>query len=113
MTALTGRPPYQKGQTAPRAAPSQDLRASAKGEDCTLRLECCTFDPSRTVLAHIRQYSGTGMAQKPPDWWAIYACDRCHAEQERLFTSDLCGADDVLRALFLTGKRMREKGLKP
>jgi hypothetical protein len=53
------------------------------------------------------------MAQKPPDWWAIYACDRCHVEQERLFTSDLCGADDVLRALFLTGKRMREKGLKP
>ena len=104
---LTGRPIFAKQ----KLLASRKFRDSARGEDCTLRLSCCTFDPDRTVLAHIRQFSGTGMAQKPPDWWSIYACDACHREQERLLSSDICGLDDVLRALFLTQSIMRHKGL--
>ena len=31
------------------------------------------------MLAHIRRIGIAGIAQKPPDLCAIYACDHCHS----------------------------------
>lgn len=103
---LTGRPVYAK-----QAAEIPGIRASARGETCTLCLPCCNGGTETTVFAHVRQMSHAGMGRKPPDWWGIYACAACHREQERLTSSDLCGWDDLLRALYLTQSRLWAKGL--
>ena len=101
------RPPILR----PAKYVSDKIRQSARGEACTLRLECCSFNDEETVFAHIRQASHAGMARKPPDFWGVYACAACHREQARLQSSELCGYDDVLRALFLTQSRLFAKGL--
>lgn len=80
------------------ALKSTAVRASAAGQPCTLRLDCCTHDPATTVLAHIRMFGWAGMAQKPADYLAVFACEACHREMDAR-NSALCGTDDVLRAL--------------
>jgi hypothetical protein len=56
-----------------------NLRDSAKGQDCQVRLpNVCNHDPETTVLAHIRRGGVAGMGQKPPDIIAIHACSDCH-----------------------------------
>ncbi len=58
---------------------SQKLRASARGQECTLRIPgVCNHDRDTTVLAHIRTKGASGMAQKPDDWHAVFACSDCH-----------------------------------
>ena len=52
------------------------IRKSARGEDCTLRLEVCNGNPETTVLAHIGHNRGMGI--KCADYFAVYACSACH-----------------------------------
>lgn len=57
---------------------SQKLRASANGQDCTVRLPgICNFDPATTVLAHI-PCGQKGMGMKGFDTVAVFACSACH-----------------------------------
>lgn len=55
-----------------------DLRRNARGRPCMVRLPCCSYDDSQTVLAHYRS-SATGMGQKEHDFIGAWACANCHA----------------------------------
>lgn len=53
-----------------------NLRKSANGKDCMVRLpQICNFNPETTVLAHI---NGAGMGQKMPDFLGAWCCSNCH-----------------------------------
>ena len=82
--------------------------ASAKGEDCTLRLiGICNFNPETTVAAHIG-ISG-GMALKCGDNMVVYACSDCHSEIDS--KGRQAHAYDKLRALEETQQRLINKGI--
>ena len=101
------RPPYQKATDAK----CQAIRDSAKGETCTLRLECCNGDPSTTVWAHLQFFAWSGMAMKGDDLLGVYACSTCHDSLDGRITTDFWGFDDVLRALGESLLRLKAKGL--
>ena len=89
---------------------SKKLRDSAKGEDCQLNLEgICNRDPSTVVWCHIRKFSMAGISQKPHDFLGYYGCDACHRAQES--RDDVCGDDDLLRAIMRSLSRLYEKGI--
>ena len=53
------------------------ITASARGEDCTVRLQGCSFDPLTTVFAHISGVRfGHGVAIKTKI--GAYCCNKCH-----------------------------------
>ena len=92
---LTGQPIYQKGQ---RPAKVPAMRNAARDERCTLRLPCCNGDTATTVLAHLRMFGWAGMAQKPADYKAVFACHACHDALDRRAEDAPWGYDDILRA---------------
>lgn len=58
-----------------------DLRKSARGEDCDVRLPgICNHDPETSVWAHL---PGGGMGMKRPDLIGCVACSACHDEIDR------------------------------
>ncbi len=60
----------------PRSTP---IRRAARGQDCTLRLAVCNFDPDTTVLCHSNFLAdGKGMGLKAPDTAAAFGCSACH-----------------------------------
>ena len=77
------------------------LRRSARGQDCTLRLDGCNFNSETTVLAHIRinRFCGTGL--KPPDYMSCFSCSNCHDFIDGRVKSDTV-YKDILRAHFET-----------
>ena len=61
-----------------------NLRDTARGEHCTIRLEgICNFDPDTTVLCHYRISGISGMGLKVPDLIAAYGCSACHDAVDR------------------------------
>lgn len=87
------------------------FRKSARGEDCTLRLQG-DCDPETVVLCHLP--SGAGMGRKSPDWFAVYGCSTCHSIIDGRTPTGIPRFEieqQKLRALFETQVRMREKGL--
>jgi hypothetical protein len=66
----------------PFAIRSDALTASAKGQDCTLRLPgVCNHDPSTTVFAHYpgsKKTGPKGTSAKGHDLHGGYACSACH-----------------------------------
>lgn len=88
------------------------ITASAKGEDCQVRLPgVCNFNPETTVLAHL---NGGGMGMKHLDIHASYCCSACHdAYDARVTTSmsrhqlNLWFMDGILRTQVI----LLEKGL--
>ena len=57
---------------------SQRLRASARGQQCTLQFPTvCNHDPATTVLAHLPSMV-KGMGNKGDDFHAVFACSNCH-----------------------------------
>lgn len=56
------------------------ITASARGEDCTIRLpSICNHNPETTVLAHLSGIRfGHGTGQKVNDLHAAYSCSCCH-----------------------------------
>jgi len=85
------------------------LRKAARGQTCTLRLACCNHNPETTVLAHIRMFGWAGMAQKPADYLAVFACSACHDALDKR-SSEEWGFDDVLRAMGETLMRQEAMG---
>lgn len=89
---------------------SKKLRASAKGRDCTLRLEgICNFNRETTVLAHL-PCGQKGVGMKSPDNMAIFACSDCHAYIDGANRWSV-SAKDYLRALAETQRYWIEQGL--
>ena len=55
------------------------IRKAARGQECTLRLPGCNWNPETTVLCHDnRLSSGKGMGLKAPDSAAVFGCSSCH-----------------------------------
>jgi len=54
------------------------LRKSAQGQQCTLRLTGCNYNPETVVLAHINITKHSGMGLKSPDYMSCYTCSNCH-----------------------------------
>lgn len=107
MTDLSMRGPLGQ-KTQNMVAPA--IRKSAEGEDCTLRLSRCTYDPAQTIFAHLRFFGWAGMSQKPDDLLGVYTCKNCHDDLDNR-ASGTWGFEDVLRALGETLMRMKAKGL--
>lgn len=106
--SLMGKPPL--GLKAEEAV-SPAIRASARGETCTLMLDCCRGGTETTVFAHLR-FPGDGMGRKPPDYSGCYACATCHdATDGRNGLGWMCGDADKLRAWRITMDRLWTKGL--
>jgi hypothetical protein len=59
------------------------IRASAKGEDCTVRLPgICNHNQETVVFAHLNGIRfGHGVGHKTK--WGAYACSSCHDEIDR------------------------------
>ena len=105
MNDLSSRGPIGQKSTP---LVSSAIRASARGECCTLRLWGCNHDPETTVYAHLRFFSWGGLGAKPHDLLGVYACSECH---RALDEGDAWGFDDLLRAHGETIVRMYEMGL--
>jgi len=98
---LAGRGPLGPKQ---RNLANPAARQNARMQPCALCLPCCNHDPSTVVLAHLRMFGAAGMAEKPDDWFAVFACAACHDALDRrnAMTSGLVGFEDILRALHRT-----------
>jgi hypothetical protein len=71
----------KRAASKPRSRPKQTkIRASARGQECTLRFPyTCNFRTDTTVLCHSNQLKdGKGMGLKAPDTRAAYGCSDCH-----------------------------------
>jgi hypothetical protein len=90
---------------------SEKIRASAKGEKCTVRQpDCCNFNTETTVFAHL-PVGQRGTAIKTPDLFGVYACSNCHDAIDRRSKGTKIAPADLLRALTETQMRLVEKGL--
>lgn len=89
---------------------SEKLRNSARGQPCTVRLDCCNRDPDTTVLAHLRGI-GDGMGTKPSDWHAVFACSDCHTAIDQHLVPKAIRSEILLLALKETQQRWFEMGL--
>ena len=91
------------------------ITKSAQGEECTLRLfPHCNDNPETTVYCHI-YCEDKGMSKKSPDFWGVYGCSTCHGIIDGHIKADDVSAEDIyqsiLRGLYLTHKKLIEKGL--
>ena len=60
----------------PKKCKSTNLRKSAKGRDCQIRIPgVCNFNPETVVLCHL---PGGGMGGKSLDIHGAYGCSECH-----------------------------------
>lgn len=58
----------------------QAIRDSARGEDCTVRIEGCPCDPAMTIWSHAPLGdAGKGMGLKSLDLCGAYCCTYCDA----------------------------------
>ncbi|KAF0675096.1 nuclease domain-containing protein [Profundibacterium mesophilum] len=71
---------------------SDSLRQFARGQECQMRSEWCNGDRETVVLCHSRRRAGTGMAQKPHDFWAYHGCSSCHAAEHMIEDRELYDA---------------------
>ena len=88
---------------------SKKLRDSARGQDCTLRLPGCRFNPEYTVLCHL-PVGMKGMSMKSPDLFAAFGCDHCHGVIDGRIKGEY-DHSDLLRALAETQMKWVQMGL--
>lgn len=90
---------------------TKKLRASARGEQCTMQVAgICNNNPETVVLAHVKTEGGK-IGGKSADYSACFACYDCHAwldqnqgsEEDRIFYTR--------RAMVRTWTRWFETGL--
>lgn len=90
---------------------SKKIRDSARGESCTLRLSCCTFNPEQTVACHAPVPGQKGIGMKVPDIFVIYGCTACHDAIDGRNRKVEWDYKDILRAMGETIMRLIDKGL--
>lgn len=72
--------PARKAAMKPKRPKMTPIRASARGEACTLRLPVCNGNRETTVWCHSnRAEDGKGMGIKARDEEGCYGCSACHA----------------------------------
>ena len=71
---------------------SKALRNFARGQSCQMMSDWCNGDPETVVLCHVRRRAGSGMAQKPHDFWAYHGCSGCHANEDKIEDRELLDA---------------------
>lgn len=78
-TCLGQLAPHHVEQKTPDRK-QQSIRDSARGEECTVRLDgVCNFNPETTVWSHAPfEAAGKGGALKGLDLLGCYACSCCH-----------------------------------
>ena len=104
---LTGTAPL--GLKAEKAI-SPAMRKAANGEACTMRIPgVCNHNTETTVLAHLRMFGWAGIAQKPPDFLAVFACHSCHDALDGRM-GERVSPTDILRALGETMIRQHQLG---
>ncbi|EOW0181928.1 TPA: DUF1364 domain-containing protein [Klebsiella aerogenes] len=92
-----------------------DLRKSARGRECQVRIPgVCNGNPETSVLAHYRLAGTCGTGCKPDDMQGAIACSACHdacdGRSKTEYTRDelrLMHAEGVLR----TQQIWRDEGL--
>ena len=86
---------------------SKKIRDSARGQQCTVRLQgICNWNPETTVLAH---FNGAGWALKEDDDEGAFACSSCHDELDRRTqTFEI----EYVKSAFNDGVRRTRKYLK-
>lgn len=94
----------------PKPLVSNAIRQSARGKLCSLRWHGCDGGGETTVLAHIRRGSRAGVASKPGDHWAVYACASCHDALDGR-RGEPVPDGEVLRALHETQAVLFSEGL--
>lgn len=99
---------YQK---TPRII-SKKIRNSAKGKNCTLRLNGCRNDVDTVIFAHINT-DFKGIGNKSPDLFGVYACSNCHdfLDDRHVLPFEVHHYKDVLRALTETQMELYKIGL--
>lgn len=65
------------------------LRDFAEGKECQMKSEWCCHDPAKTVHCHSRRLTGTGIAQKPHDFWGYHGCYFCHLHEDEMEFRDI------------------------
>lgn len=92
--------PAKKSRLKAKGPRMTPIRRAARGQDCTILLDCCNYDPATTVLCHSNYLAdGKGMGLKAPDTAAAFGCSACHdvldgraPRPEGLTLLDLAGA---------------------
>lgn len=88
-------------------ARSKKILASAQGQECTLRLDGCSFNPEETIAAHVGVRRG--MAIKCGDNMIAFGCNCCHSQIDGANRKKL--ALDILRAVEETQEILISLGL--
>ncbi|WP_426070197.1 nuclease domain-containing protein [Janthinobacterium sp. DSP2-3-3] len=79
VAAAERKAPPRKAKLKAKGPKMTPIRRAARGQDCTLRLAVCNFDPDTTVLCHSNFLAdGKGMGLKTPDTAAAFGCSACH-----------------------------------
>ena len=85
---------------------TKKIKASARGEACSLRVSPNCQDGDTVVLCHLNSnYRGIGI--KSPDIFGVYGCYHCH----QLLDASKVDYKDQLRALMETQMKLVSKGL--
>ena len=109
--------PKRKAGMKSKGPTSTPIRRAARGQDCTLRLAVCNFDPETTVLCHSNFLAdGKGMGLKAPDTAAAFGCSACHdvldGRRPRPADLSLAGLEAAFRAAVgTTHEILRSMGL--
>ena len=94
----------------PNKIRSKKIRASAKGESCTLRIpSVCNHNNETVVFAHVNANKGVGT--KNHDLFGVYACSGCHDWMDGRSNYGGSYYSEILRALQETQIKLYEKGL--
>jgi hypothetical protein len=90
---------------------SPKLRASARGQPCTLQIAgTCNHDPETTILAHLPS-EVAGRSTKSDDFNACFSCSACHEMLDMHLLPKQSELYYCLRALQRTQKIWRDMGL--
>lgn len=80
VSSVQRKAPARKAAMKAKRPKMTPIRASARGEACTLRLPVCNGNRETTVWCHSnRAEDGKGMGIKARDEEGCYGCSACHA----------------------------------
>jgi len=113
--AKPAKPRKPMKSSRPKMTP---IRASARGQDCTLRFPgICNRNPETTAWCHSNRLAdGKGMGLKAPDHHGCYGCSDCHAWLDGGYAGHV--AREVVDARFDAARaesqeKLRALGLMP